>query len=176
MHPSDPEIHHPSSAGLADVAERPLIDVFLARRSRRFAMGSNLHGGAMDFTSAVADRSPRPSVRPMPDRSRRTGGTSWASSRARSSAGARTCRPSRRTSLAWRAFRRVIVWPDSDPGFGDPELRRWQTLYPAAPVVHLRKVGQFIDEDAPEDVASAIRDLWAKGPGAPVPGGDTAPS
>jgi pimeloyl-ACP methyl ester carboxylesterase len=70
----------------------------------------------------------------------------------------------------------LILWPDSDPGFGDAELRRWQALYPAAETISLRKVGQFIDEDAPEDVASAIRDWWAKGPGAPVPGGDTAPS
>ncbi len=53
MYTSDPETSHPSSAGLADVAARPLIDIFLERRSRRFAMGSDLHGGAMDFTSAV---------------------------------------------------------------------------------------------------------------------------
>lgn len=53
MHASDPGTSHPSSAGLSDVGARPLIDVFLERRSRRFAMGSNLHGGAMDFKSDV---------------------------------------------------------------------------------------------------------------------------
>ena len=69
----------------------------------------------------------------------------------------------------------LILWPDADPGFGDDELRRWQTLYPAAPVVHLRTVGQFVDEDAPDDVAAAIRDWWSTGPGARAPGGRTAP-
>jgi haloalkane dehalogenase len=55
----------------------------------------------------------------------------------------------------------LIVWPDSDPGLGDAELRRWQALFPAARTVLLPKTGQFIDEDAPEDVAAAIADWWA---------------
>ena len=70
----------------------------------------------------------------------------------------------------------LILWPDSDPGFGDAELTRWQSLYPEAEVVHLRRVGQFIDEDAPDDVASAIRDWWSRVPAAGAPGGDTGPS
>lgn len=53
----------------------------------------------------------------------------------------------------------LIVWPDSDPGFGNDELRRWQALFPTAPTVVLRKVGQFIDEDAPGDVAAAV-EAW----------------
>ena len=53
----------------------------------------------------------------------------------------------------------LIVWPDSDPGFGNDELRRWQALFPTAPTVNLRKVGQFIDEDAPGDVAAAV-EAW----------------
>ena len=32
----------------------------------------------------------------------------------------------------------VIVWPDSDPGFGDAELAHWQSLFPAAPTVRPR--------------------------------------
>jgi haloalkane dehalogenase len=56
----------------------------------------------------------------------------------------------------------LIVWPDSDPGFGDAELARWRSLYPAAPTVILRRTGQFIDEDAPEDVAAAIRSWWTE--------------
>ena len=43
----------------------------------------------------------------------------------------------------------LILWPDSDPGFGDAELRRWQALYPAGETISLRRVGQFIDDDAP---------------------------
>ncbi len=54
----------------------------------------------------------------------------------------------------------VIVWPDSDPGFGNAELARWQSLFPKAPTVMLARTGQFIDEDAPEDVAAAVRSWW----------------
>jgi haloalkane dehalogenase len=55
----------------------------------------------------------------------------------------------------------LIVWPDSDPGFGDDELARWQGLFPGAPTVTLARTGQFIDEDAPDDVVFAIRDWWS---------------
>jgi haloalkane dehalogenase len=54
----------------------------------------------------------------------------------------------------------VIVWPDSDPGFGDAELTRWQSIFPAARTIVLPRTGQFIDEDAPGDVASAVRSWW----------------
>ena len=57
----------------------------------------------------------------------------------------------------------LIVWPDSDAAFGDDELRRWQALFPAAPTVILRKVGQFIDEDAPDDIAAALEGWAASG-------------
>jgi haloalkane dehalogenase len=55
----------------------------------------------------------------------------------------------------------LIVWPDSDPGFGNDVLARWQALFPAAPTVRLARTGQFIDEDAPDDVAAAVLDWWA---------------
>jgi haloalkane dehalogenase len=65
------------------------------------------------------------------------------------------------TNLAQlRAKPGLILWPDSDPGFGADELARWQALFPDARVVHLRRTGQFIDEDAPEDVAAAL-EAWA---------------
>jgi haloalkane dehalogenase len=54
----------------------------------------------------------------------------------------------------------LIVWPDSDPGFGTDELRHWQRLFPAARTVHLARTGQFIDEDAPGDVATAVETWW----------------
>ncbi len=57
----------------------------------------------------------------------------------------------------------LIVWPDSDPGFGEAELRRWQSLFPRATTVRLERVGQFIDEDAPDDVAAAVERWWAAG-------------
>jgi haloalkane dehalogenase len=55
----------------------------------------------------------------------------------------------------------LILWPDSDPGFNDADLARWQALFPAAQTVHLERTGQFIDEDAPDDVATAIEAWWA---------------
>lgn len=70
----------------------------------------------------------------------------------------------------------LVLWPDSDPGFGDTELARWRALYPAAEVVNLRHVGQYIDEDAPGDVASAITGWWTRQPGALAPGAGTEPS
>jgi haloalkane dehalogenase len=57
----------------------------------------------------------------------------------------------------------IIVWPDSDPGFGDAELRRWQALFPAAETVTLPRTGQFIDEDAPEDIVAALEAWRAAG-------------
>ncbi len=54
----------------------------------------------------------------------------------------------------------LILWPDSDPGFGRDILARWQALYPAARTVLLQRAGQFVDEDAPEDVAAAIEAWW----------------
>ncbi len=53
MHASDSATEPRSANGLSDVQERTLIDVFLERRSRRFALGADLHGGAMDFKSAA---------------------------------------------------------------------------------------------------------------------------
>lgn len=70
----------------------------------------------------------------------------------------------------------LVLWPDSDPGFGDGELARWRSIFPGAEVVDLRGVGQYIDEDAPAEVAAAIRSWWARGPGAPAPGPGTARS
>jgi haloalkane dehalogenase len=54
----------------------------------------------------------------------------------------------------------LIVWPDSDPGFGENELGRWQPKFPTAPTVPLRHVGQFIDEDAPDDLVRTISGSW----------------
>ena len=54
----------------------------------------------------------------------------------------------------------IIIWPDSDPGFGSAELARWQSLFPAAPTVVLHRAGQFVDEDAPDDIVAALQQ-WA---------------
>ena len=67
----------------------------------------------------------------------------------------------------------LILWPDSDPGFGEAELKRWQLLFPAAELVRLHRVGQFIDEDAPGEIAVAVRDWWERRPASPAPGAGT---
>ena len=54
----------------------------------------------------------------------------------------------------------LIVWPDGDPGFGKRELARWQSLFASAPTAIIRRAGQFIDEDAPDDVAAAVLRWW----------------
>ncbi len=57
----------------------------------------------------------------------------------------------------------IILWPDSDPGFGAAELARWQALFPAARTVTLARTGQFIDEDAPDDIVAALLAWQAAG-------------
>ena len=57
----------------------------------------------------------------------------------------------------------IIIWPDSDPGFGGAELARWQSLFPTAPTVVLHRAGQFIDEDAPDDIVAALEGWAAAG-------------
>ena len=73
----------------------------------------------------------------------------------------------------------IILWPDSDPGFGDAELARWQALFPDARTVHLRHTGQFIDEDAPDDIVDALRswrrESGRRGAGPSGVGGRTPP-
>jgi haloalkane dehalogenase len=59
----------------------------------------------------------------------------------------------------------IILWPDSDPGFDAAILRRWQSLYPAAPTMTLEHTGQYIDEDAPEDIVAALSGWLAGLPG-----------
>jgi haloalkane dehalogenase len=50
----------------------------------------------------------------------------------------------------------IILWPDADPGFDRAVLRRWQSLFPRARTVTLAHAGQFIDEDAPDDIVAAL--------------------
>jgi haloalkane dehalogenase len=59
----------------------------------------------------------------------------------------------------------IILWADSDPGFDAAVLRRWQSLYPAAPTMTLEHAGQYIDEDAPEDIVAALSGWLAGLPG-----------
>ncbi len=54
----------------------------------------------------------------------------------------------------------LIVWPDKDVAFREPERRRWEEVFPSHRTVMLEGAGHYIQEDAPEEIVAAIRD-WA---------------
>lgn len=56
----------------------------------------------------------------------------------------------------------LILAPDSDRGFSEAELGRWQSLFPTARTVKLVNVGHYIDEDAPEEIVEAIKGWWSE--------------
>lgn len=60
------------------------------------------------------------------------------------------------TALADRPA--LIVWPDKDVAFRDPERRRWEEIFPDHRTVMLEGAGHYIQEDAPEEIVSAISD------------------
>jgi haloalkane dehalogenase len=60
----------------------------------------------------------------------------------------------------------LIVWPDRDVAFREGERRRWERVFPRHTTVILRGAGHYIQEDAPEEIAAAIRAWW--GPDGPA--------
>src|SRR5690606_33456481 len=54
----------------------------------------------------------------------------------------------------------LFLWGTKDPAFGDA-LPRWKEAFPAARVVELPGVGHFVQEEAPREATSAIRELLA---------------
>ncbi len=51
----------------------------------------------------------------------------------------------------------LLVWGMKDPGFGSQAvIDRWKTYFPAAEVVVVPKVSHFIQEDSPDQIASAV--------------------
>ncbi len=55
----------------------------------------------------------------------------------------------------------VIVWADKDVAFQKRELERWRRLLPTGTVVPVPGAGHFVQSDAPEAVAAAIRSTFA---------------
>jgi haloalkane dehalogenase len=51
----------------------------------------------------------------------------------------------------------LIVWPTNDVAFGDRERRRWEQLFPDHRTVSLEGAGHYIQEDAPDEIVTAIR-------------------
>lgn len=50
----------------------------------------------------------------------------------------------------------LFVWGNKDFAFGPDERKRLMKSFPLNQVVHLKGAGHFIQEDAPEEIASAI--------------------
>ena len=58
--------------------------------------------------------------------------------------------------------RALLAWGDGDPVLGLRECRRFARELPLAEVHLLRGAGHFIQEDAPGELAAAIREWWAR--------------
>lgn len=56
--------------------------------------------------------------------------------------------------------RALLVWPTKDVAFRTPERRRWEAVFPDHLTVLLEGAGHYIQEDAPGEIITAIRD-WA---------------
>lgn len=54
----------------------------------------------------------------------------------------------------------LIVWGNKDIAFKNKELERWQTVFPGSRTVILDGAGHYIQEDAPEEIVSAINGWW----------------
>jgi haloalkane dehalogenase len=54
----------------------------------------------------------------------------------------------------------LIVWGDADVAFGNAELRRWEQIFTDHRTVIVEGAGHFVQSDAPERFATAIRE-WA---------------
>jgi haloalkane dehalogenase len=55
----------------------------------------------------------------------------------------------------------LIVWPTKDVAFREPERRRWEEVFPNHETRILEGAGHYIQEDAPEEIVSAIRE-WER--------------
>lgn len=54
----------------------------------------------------------------------------------------------------------LIVWGDRDIAFRPVERRRFEQLFPRHTLVELPGAGHFIQEDAPDRIAEAVRTWW----------------
>ena len=52
----------------------------------------------------------------------------------------------------------LLVWPTKDVAFGDAERRRWEQVFPNHRTVILEGAGHYIQEDAADEIAAAVRD------------------
>ena len=57
-----------------------------------------------------------------------------------------------------RDRRALLVWATGDVAFREPERRRWETVFPIHQTVLLDGAGHYIQEDAADEIITAIRD------------------
>lgn len=58
----------------------------------------------------------------------------------------------------------LIVWPTKDVAFGGRERRRWEEVFPDHRTVSLEGAGHYIQEDATDEIVSAIREWRSPAP------------
>jgi haloalkane dehalogenase len=54
----------------------------------------------------------------------------------------------------------LIVWGEKDPGFREAARLRWERTLPNHRTHILRGASHDIQEDAPEEIVTAIKDWW----------------
>jgi haloalkane dehalogenase len=64
---------------------------------------------------------------------------------------------------ALRDRRALLVWPTKDVAFRTRERERWEECFPEHRTVILEGANHYIQEDAPEEITSAIRDWSERG-------------
>jgi haloalkane dehalogenase len=58
----------------------------------------------------------------------------------------------------------LIIWGDADIAFGNKERRRWEQIFTDHHTVIVEGAGHFVQSDAPDQFAAAIRDWHSKDP------------
>lgn len=56
----------------------------------------------------------------------------------------------------------LIIWGDADIAFGSKERQRWEQIFTDHHTVIVEGAGHFVQSDAPEQFATAIRDWQVK--------------
>ena len=60
------------------------------------------------------------------------------------------------------SLRALIVWGDADFAFRAKERRRWEQVFADHHTVIVEGAGHFVQSDAPEQFAAAIRGWWSQ--------------
>jgi haloalkane dehalogenase len=56
----------------------------------------------------------------------------------------------------------LLVWPTKDVAFREPERKRWEQIFPRHRTVILEGAGHYVQEDAPDEIVTAIREWGAR--------------